>query len=305
MASSLELMSSREHQCIVMKGSLKLMIELREKLQEWLTKQPHLPHDMEESRLEYFIVSSKHSLELAKQRIDMYYTTKKLVPEILTNRDPFAKQLKKISQFMQFVCVPELTPEKLRVVITRYTSTDVGSYKLSDLLKYILMIIDVGMSTDRSLGNIYICDLSKMRLGHLTQLTPSLLKTTEIISTKVYGVSIKGIHIINAPSFVDRIVTLAKTTLKPKMAARVSVHPSGLESLYKVVPKSYLPVDYGGDQPSIDELDEKQHNKLEECRDWFMKEDLKTIKEDLRPGPAVNHDDLFGLYGSFRKLQVD
>lgn len=37
-----------------------------------------------------------------------------------------------------------------------------------------------------------------------------------------YGSRIKGLHFFNAPSFVDRIVAMAKSSLKPKLASRVS-----------------------------------------------------------------------------------
>lgn len=36
---------------------------------------------------------------------------------------------------------------------------------------------------------------------------------------------------------------------------QIHVHSSGLESLYEFVPKSVLPVDYDGEQPSMDELE--------------------------------------------------
>ncbi|KAJ8681059.1 hypothetical protein QAD02_016846 [Eretmocerus hayati] len=305
MTSVLESIRSREQLCITRNGNSELMIELRDKLREWLEQQPHLPHDMAESRLEFFIICSKHSLEMAKQRIDLYYTMKKLAPEILANRDPLSKQLKQLGQFVQFVPLPRVTPENNRVVMFRYTSEDATGCEIAEAFKYTFMVAEVRAVEDTAEGDINIYDLSKMRLGHLTQLNPSVIKKSEVTATKVFGARIRGIHFINAPSFIDRIITLVKSMIKPKLAARVFVHSSGLESLYEVVPKSVLPVDYGGDEKSMDELDEKWHKKLEEWRDWFIEEDAKTVNEDLRPGPAVNEDDLFGLYGSFRKLQVD
>lgn len=147
------------------------------------------------------------------------------------------------------------------------------------------MVGDVRISECRSLGDIYIYDLSAMRLGHLAKLTPAILKKCEVAATvsiillhatcvlffsptlarvyhvltyirafykymrsryrfyvifvfsvswyihiymhtlyrlqKAYGARIKGIHFINAPSFIDRIVTLVKSAIKPKLAARV------------------------------------------------------------------------------------
>jgi hypothetical protein len=39
---------------------------------------------------------------------------------------------------------------------------------------------------------------------------------------KSFNGRLKGLHVINAPPFVDTAVTLLKSILKPKLAARVS-----------------------------------------------------------------------------------
>ena len=46
--------------------------------------------DVPDRRLEYFLISTKLSLEQAKQKLDMYYTVRRLVPELFADRDPRA-----------------------------------------------------------------------------------------------------------------------------------------------------------------------------------------------------------------------
>ncbi|XP_023245449.1 alpha-tocopherol transfer protein-like [Copidosoma floridanum] len=301
MATELLESCSNEELCEALGGSDRQLSELRDKLRQWLELQPHLPQDMEERRLEYFVISTKQSLELAKQKLDMYYTVRQLVPELFADRDPLAQSVTSLYETLQWVCLPKLTPEKYRVSILRSLNEDAAKFQPWDLFKYTFMVGDVRISECRSLGDIYIYDLSAMRLGHLAKLTPAILKKCE----KAYGARIKGLHFINAPSFIDHIVTLVKSAIKPKLAARIHVHSSGIESLYEHVPKSVLPVDYGGEQPSMDELDEKWRQKLSEWRNWFLKEEKVTVDESLRPGPTIDLDELFGIHGSFRKLEVD
>ncbi|XP_031778500.1 alpha-tocopherol transfer protein-like [Nasonia vitripennis] len=300
---------STEELCLALDGSEKLLEDLRTRLREWLEMQPHLPKDMPDRRLEYFPISTKlQSLELAKQKLDMYYTVRRLVPELFTDRDPSSASFAKLRQSLQWVCLPKLTPEKYRVSILRSLNEDASKFQPWDLFKYTFMVGDVRISECRSLGDIYIYDLSAMRLGHLAKLTPAILKKCEVAATKAYGARIKGIHFVNAPSFIDRIVTLVKSAIKPKLAARIHVHSSGLESLYDSIPKSVLPLDYGGEEPSMDQLDEKWQSKLSEWRDWFLREEKSgTVDEALRPAtaPTLNVDDLFGFHGSFRKLELD
>lgn len=68
-----------------------------------------------------------------------------------------------------------------------------------------------------------------------------------------FGTKIKGIHFVNAPSFVEKVVFILKQSLKEKIAKRIHVH-SNYDDLQKYIPKDILPKDYGGDQPSVSKL---------------------------------------------------
>jgi len=47
------------------------------------------------------------------------------------------------------------------------------------------------------------------------------------------------------------------------------------------------------------------HAKLVERRDWFLKEEKRKANESLRTNSVLNPEDLFGVSGTFRKLQID
>lgn len=75
--------------------------------------------------------------------------------------------------------------------------------------------------------------------------------------------------------------------------------------LTKQVPLKYLPKDYGGENGSIDELILEWSNKFDNYRDYFEKNSEFGTDESLRTGKAFDFDSLFGMQGSFRKLNVD
>ncbi|GBP24612.1 Alpha-tocopherol transfer protein [Eumeta japonica] len=78
----------------------------------------------------------------------------------------------------------------------------------------------------------------------------------------VYGLKIKGLHLVNAPSFVDKVVFLFKTILSRKLAERIHVH-SSYEDFHKHVSREVLPSDYGGEERSLDELHGRSRHLLE------------------------------------------
>lgn len=45
--------------------------------------------------------------------------------------------------------------------------------------------------------------------------------------------------------------------------------------------------------------------QFEKYRDWFKEEEALRVDESKRQGKAKNSGDVFGLEGSFQKLDID
>lgn len=81
---------------------------------------------------------------------------------------------------------------------------------------------------------------------------------------------------------------------------------STLDTLAKFIPIDALPNEAGGKAGPLKELHEKEVKLLEEYREWFLEEErTKRVNESLRPGKGKSATDLFGVEGSFKKLEID
>lgn len=89
------------------------------------------------------------------------------------------------------------------------------------------------------------------------------------------------------------------------MGFQLFVHGNKMESMTKQIPLKYLPKEYGGENGSIAEIIEEWDKKLDEYRDYFRKMAEYGTDEKLRPGKAIDFNSMFGIDGSFRKLDVD
>lgn len=78
-----------------------------------------------------------------------------------------------------------------------------------------------------------------------------------------------------------------------------------MEALYKHIPKSILPSEYGGEAGPIQNIIDEWEKKLISYRDFFLEEVNYRNDERKRPGKPKNAESLFGIDGSFRKLNVD
>nr|CAG4636928.1 EOG090X04DJ [Ceriodaphnia reticulata]SVE72871.1 EOG090X04DJ [Ceriodaphnia reticulata] len=92
---------------------------------------------------------------------------------------------------------------------------------------------------------------------------------------------------------------------KSRGAASMRVHGDDYESLYKEISKEVLPKDYGGENMSIAELTAYWKKKCEDNREFLIAQSKMKSDESKRPGRPKTSDELFGIEGSFRKLNVD
>lgn len=81
---------------------------------------------------------------------------------------------------------------------------------------------------------------------------------------------------------------------------------SNLETVKKYLPIEALPNESGGKAGPIAEIAAKHIKLLEEFREWFQyDETIGRANESLRIGKFHNADSLFGVDGSFKKLEID
>lgn len=76
---------------------------------------------------------------------------------------------------------------------------------------------------------------------------------------------------------------------------------SKTEELLDHFPARVLPAEWGGEEESIDVLNKKWRRRVDEVRDY-----LRDLSEVCNVCPDSQYDnDIYGVVGSFRKLDID
>ncbi|XP_041972585.1 uncharacterized protein LOC121728459 [Aricia agestis] len=288
-------------------GNAKRIQESLDQVEEWCKKQDHLVDALpflSRIILERLFIMAKGSIEGTKIKIDKFCTTRAMMPEICLNKT--LEEFDQLSKSVSYVPLPKLNPaDNSRVMVTQLTSENFDNISLLSYIRYCYFIGEYRLNFDYSISERYIVDLKHANSSLLTKLNPIILKKGEILCTEGYGTKIAGIHILNAPSFVDKFVFILKQGLKEKVASRLHVHNS-YEDLQKHISKEILPKDYDGLAPPMSELREQWQETLksEETRRLVQNAERLVSNESKRSVAKFNEEYL-GMPGSFRKLNVD
>lgn len=89
------------------------------------------------------------------------------------------------------------------------------------------------------------------------------------------------------------------------MIIKLHVHGSNIDGLFEHIPKTYLPEAYGGDAGSFENITEEWVNKVLSYRQYIEDSNKYGVDENKRMGKKYTQESLFGIDGSFRKLNVD
>ncbi|XP_024888240.1 alpha-tocopherol transfer protein-like isoform X1 [Temnothorax curvispinosus] len=289
-----------------MKKNPQLKLSDIQSLREWCEKQPHLPK-IEDSFLALFLHSNYYQMEPTKNTIENYYTTRTHLPEFFCNRDPLEeKKLQQAFKVTAILSLNGITKDGYKIIYGTYLDPDPSNYIFNDNAKYSTMLHDIYFLTDgTNNGYTYIVDASKLSFGHVARMSPLGLKKMLYYIQNAAPMRLKGIHVINAPSAMELFMNTAKPFMKKEIMDIIHFHPS-FKSLSEYIPVDVLPNEMGGKAGSVHELAEIQVKKLEDYREWFLLDEVnRRVNEASRIGKSKSVNDLFGIEGSFKKLDID
>ncbi|XP_072936587.1 uncharacterized protein [Epargyreus clarus] len=279
-------------------------------LRTWLAKQPHLESvNISDQMLVAFLRGSKYSLERSKEKLDLFYTLRTLTPEFYGNRDPLEPKIQELLKLGVFLplrnCNKDDSP---RTCLVRCGLIDPSRHHLSDLVKMTFMITEILLLEDDNFsvaGEETLVDIKGIGMGLVSQWTPTLAKKIITCFEKAIPLRLKSIHLLNTPPGLETAYAIFRAFLGEKLKKRIFLHNQNYKALYKEIPKRILPKEYGGEDGSVEELTDFWKTKVESYREWFLKEEKACSDETKRPGKPKTTSVLFGVEGSFRKLEVD
>ncbi|KAB0797735.1 hypothetical protein PPYR_08728 [Photinus pyralis] len=280
-------------------------------IRQWMEKQPHLNFEIEDQMLLSFLRCSKFSLERTKERIDCYYTMRTLSPEIYTNRDPLLPEIQLILDTGVLLPLPKpLSDDGPRLLLFTYGSKlNPETMTVSNVIKTMYMIVDILVKEDDRcvIGGINTWSTVKnLPAKYVFHLTAPLIKKYITIAQNGTPIRLKGMYATECPPIFQYVYEVCKLFFTKKLSDRMSIYAqTDCKEFYEKIPKHLMPEEYGGSNGSVKQLTVEWKRKVESYRDWLMKDEERKSNEDLRLGSPRTSSDVFGMEGSFRKLDID
>ncbi|XP_063903537.1 alpha-tocopherol transfer protein-like [Zophobas morio] len=275
------------------------------RLQKWLETQPHLPKMLDTQAVKNFLLLNKCSFEITKQKIDNYYSVRAKVPDIAFEINPKRPCHQEFNDMVYFVDYPQLTDEMYKITYFKAKGGFLpDNYEPINIPRKYFIMQELKLRYDVMHGDILVFDCKGHTLNIALKVTPVLAyKTIVLLYQQVFSIRIKAVHLINMPPILKTVLNLVKSLLSPKLAARIYVH--GDENiLKKLIPLNLLPVDFGGDGLSLEELEGILKARCAKNQELFERLGEIKVDENLRP-EKLEDDDTLGVYGSFKKLEID
>ncbi|XP_047353556.1 alpha-tocopherol transfer protein-like [Vespa velutina] len=273
-------------------------------IRAWLDKQPHLPK-IEDIYLILFLNSNYYQLERTKTTIDNFYTIRTHVPEFFSNRDPFLKDIRTQFSVTSHIPLKKMTNEGYQIIFGNMIDPEPSHYIFYENIKYFFMVVELAnIKTGPTNGLVYVGDVQNLSLGHIGRINLMGIKKFLYFIQEAAPIRLKQIHIINSTPAMEVLLNMCKPFMKKELYEMI--HFSTLESLEKFLPVDALPNEIGGKGGNLKDLINEQTKLLDENREWFLKEEItKRVNESLRVGKPKLSNDIFGVEGSFKKLDID
>ncbi|XP_075165185.1 alpha-tocopherol transfer protein-like [Haematobia irritans] len=277
-------------------------------LKLWIQQQPHLKARLDDQFLIQFLRGCKYSIEKAKTKLDHYHAMKTKYPKFFSPTNVDDPKFRECHNLGIMVPLPiPLNDNGPRILPYRF-SYPTNKYSLEELLLPLNALHEVLLMSDPYAcihGIIYMIDLSQATSSHFMQLAPSAMKKLVNFYEKTNPLRLRAICYINASPLAEQFFKVVLSCLSEKVRQKVLICDKDISKLYEQIPQKYLPKEYGGSNGCLEQLT-KDYNKVwDEYREYFKENAQYGTNESLRPGKPLDFDDVFGVGGTFRKINVD
>ncbi|KAH8386560.1 hypothetical protein KR093_001205 [Drosophila rubida] len=247
-------------------------------LLEWFQHNENLPQEIEPLLLRRFYQCMYGVVEDTKQLIELNYALRNKHPHLFIKRDPLDDDSRRTFDYADILPLPGLTPDKYKVSLYCFRDFEPSKMHHTEDTRAFFMVTDCRFITPDdaahpdvlSVGEVQIFDMKGTTMRHISRLTISTLRAYVKFLQLAFPVRLKAIHMVNCPTYLDRIVSVVKPFISEEVFKLIRFHTSSIDTLYEFVPRDMLPEEYGGSAGPLATLRAQTQKVLADKREYLM-----------------------------------
>ncbi|CAK9831239.1 clvs2 [Anthophora retusa] len=283
-----------------------IRMEALNQFRHWIQKHPNIKRCRTDAAfLLRFLRTKKFSVPMAEEMLERYLTIRQLYPNWFRNLDIEDPDIEAIIDAGYLVPLMERDRHGRRVLLSCAGRFDPYKYTSAQMARAHSLVVEALMDDEENQvrGYTYVNDESGLTMGHLSAWSLTDIRNMLRCIQNSTPMRHKETHFVNIPSCAIKIIEFAISLLNDKLKNRISVHKS-LEELKNAIDPRILPKEYGGDTPLCDMIAAFKKT-LREQRDRIKDLDDMYVEISSMDCQYASDDNLTGISGSFRKLEVD
>ncbi|XP_078042924.1 clavesin-2 [Augochlora pura] len=296
-----------------------------EQIRNWIKMNPRI----ENSRLDgqfllRFLRSKKFNVPMAEEAIERYLLLRQVYHPAFNNLDSTEPTMEELLTLGYLFAAPGRDKKGRRLVIARPGVFDPHKYTNADMCRIHALTYETLMEDEESQvrGFVHFADGAGVSFPHLTLFTPKEAVRIVKNGERTIPMRHKEVHAINTHASVKFALDFGLTLISDKIRKRVKIYTSLEDAVNQKMDTSLLPKEYGGTMP-MKKMIELWRKELLDMRPTLLSHDkmrvrLELYSEKAREGAvsALKHgfgcsdigssdSNMYGITGSFRKLEVD
>ncbi|XP_028158175.1 alpha-tocopherol transfer protein-like isoform X2 [Ostrinia furnacalis] len=227
----------------------------------------------------------------------MFFSIRATSPDLLNNRDPMSPQLQKA---LKIVNLAQLRMSGNRFLwVWQLNDPGLENFDYLQDARLFFLTTDAWLLNEEALEeeDIVIMDVKDISLKILTKFNLSIARTLSKYQQDAIPIRLKQVHVVNAPSFIDKVYGLVKPFLKQGMTDMIHFHAPKSETLYNYLSKEDLPEDFGGTNGTMNDHMEEVLKVISARREQLLNDNLwRAEKKSKNKAPKET---------TFRSLDID
>ncbi|PBC34710.1 clavesin-2-like [Apis cerana] len=296
-----------------------------EQIRNWIKLNPRIQNCRLDARfLLRFLRCKKFNVPMAEEAIERYLLLRQVYHPAFNNLDITEPTMEELLSLGYLFAAPGRDAKGRRVIIARPGVFDPHKYTNADMCRIHAITYECLMEDEESQvrGFVHFADGAGVSFPHLTLFTPKEAVRIVKNGERTIPMRHKEVHAINTHPSLKFALDFGMSLISEKIKKRVKIYTSLEEAINHKMDTSLLPKEYGGTMP-MKEMIELWKKELLDMTPTLLSHDkmrvnLELYSEKAREGAVSalkqgfgcsdigpNDSTMYGITGSFRKLEVD